>query len=80
MRADRPNDAERQAQLSQIASFSKRDPLTDEEFEFLETNFEWDSNFLEQIRITRKRPFNDFLDGFIEKCSICEVPRNYCCD
>ena len=71
---------ERQQRLSQIASFARRELLSDDEFEFLETNFEWNPRLLEQIRATRERPFNDYREGFLEKCLICRVPRNYCCD
>ena len=76
----RLSDEERQRRLSQIASFVRREPLSDEEFEFLEKNFDWRPALLRKVRKTRERPFNDYLDGFLEMCKICLVPRNYCCD
>ena len=74
------SDWERQRRLSQIASFARREPLSDEELQFLEENFVWDGVLLRAVRMTRERPFNDFLDGFVEKCLTCGAQRNYCCD
>lgn len=73
------SDEERQRKLSQIASFERRELLSDEELQFLEENFVWDGVRLRIIRMTRERPFNDYLEGFIERCKICRAPRNYCC-